>query len=124
MRKKNKLKEYNDSAEWLGQSLDEEITQKTPVAVTRSIGNGKLTVVAMPLAFTNYGVLDRQLLPVVMRLMTQIADRPVVRTTAYTKTTSDYEAELSPMRYVLNKKPLRHAWYLRDCRLILSVVDA
>ncbi len=122
MRKKNKLKEYNDSAEWLGQVLNENITQKTPVAVTRSIGNGKLTVVAMPLAFTNYGVLDRQLLPVVMRLMTQIADCPVIRTTAYTKTTSDYEAELSPMRYVLNKKPLRHAWYLTVFALVLFCV--
>ena len=73
----------------------------------------------MPFAFTNYGVLDRQLSPVVMRLMTQIADRPVVRTTAYMKSSAEYDAELSPMRYILSHKPLRNAWYLAALTLVL-----
>lgn len=122
MARKHKLKEYNDNAEWLGPCLDEQVTVKSPIAVTRPVGQGRLTIVVMSFAMTNYGVLDRQLSPMVMRLMTQIADRPVIRTTAYMKTAAEYEAELSPMRYVLSQKPLRHAWYLTLLTLALFCV--
>ena len=122
MERKHKLKAYNDSAEWNGPYLFERVTVKSPMAVTRRVGRGRLTIIAMPFALTNYGVLDPQLSPAVMRLMTQIADRPVLRTTAYMKTAADYEAELSPMRYVLSQRALRHAWYLVLLTLALFCV--
>ena len=122
MQRKGKLKEYNDSSEWLGVELDSPVTVKTPLAVTRPVGKGRLTLVTLPLAFTNYGVLDTQLSPMLMRLMTQLADRPILRTTAYMKTSAQYEAEQSPMRFVLSRKPLRNAWYLGVLTLVLFCV--
>ena len=119
MRRKGIEMQYIDSAEWFGPRLEVGVIVKKPLAVTRLVGKGRLTIVAMPFALTNYGVLNRQLSPIVMRLMTQIADCPVVRTTAYMNSSAEHDAELSPMRYVLSHKQLRHAWYLAALILVL-----
>ena len=92
------------------------------LAVTRKVGKGRLTIVTMPYLFTNYGVLAKESSPLTMRLMTQISDRPVIRTTSYSPDYDGYDAKMSPMRYVLSQKPLREAWYLTAFTLLLFFI--
>lgn len=93
-----------------------------PVAVRRSVGKGELIVVSTPLLFTNYGVLTPGLSPLLMRFMSQIADRKVVRTISYNTTDGEYDAGQSPLHYVLSQPPLRAAWYMAAFVLLLFIV--
>lgn len=116
-RSKGELKQlewdyYDYDCDWQGKQADEDTSCEFPVAVKRKVGQGELIVVSMPYVFTNYGVLTHEVSPLLMRLMTQIADRPVLRTTSYMKSYDELEAEMSPMRYVLGSRELRRAWYL------------
>lgn len=73
--------------------------------------------------FTNYGILDDECRDFVMRVLTQVADRPVVRTTAYLSNIGKYtEEEQSPLRYFLTQPPLRWAIYLTLLTIIIFMV--
>lgn len=82
------------------------------------MGKGSIYLVSASLLFTNYGILDDECRDFVMRVLTQVADRPVVRTTAYLPST-EKEEEPSPLRYFLTQKPLRWAIYLTLLTLII-----
>ena len=111
---------YDDT--WYGKEVAEGVRSDMALAATRRVGRGELTVVALPYMFTNYGVLNTDISPLLMRLMTQIADRPVLRTTSYMKTSAEYDAESSPLRYIFNSPPLRRAWRLAALLLLLFCV--
>jgi len=106
-------------------SFDTLATSRThlnPLAIRRSLGKGEVILVATPLLFTNYGVLDDNTTGYVFRLMSQIADRRVIRTTAYMKTAEELEAEQSPLRVFLKKPPLRTALYLALAVIALMII--
>ena len=111
---------YDDC--WYGVRAAQGVRSRFALAATRRVGRGELTVVAMPYVYTNYGVLCTDISPMLMRLMTQIGDRPVLRTTSYMRTRADYDAGNSPLRYVLGRAPLRRAWRLAALLLLLFCV--
>ena len=111
---------YDDS--WYGRKAGEGVRSDVNLAATRRVGRGELIVVALPYVFTNYGALDANVSPLLMRLMTQIAGRPVLRTTSYMKTSADYDAESSPLRYIFSSPALRLAWRLAALLLLLFCV--
>lgn len=102
---------------------DMDDKSQQPLAARRRMGKGEVIVVSTPLLFTNYGVLDGNTTAYVFRLMSQIADRRVVRTTAYMKTAEEYEAEQSPLRVFLKKPPLRTALYLTLGLIVLLMIS-
>lgn len=115
--------EYYD--EWRGKEVEGGKSATFALAATRKVGRGELTVVSLPYIYTNYGVLSPDVSPLLMRLMTQMSDRPVLRTTSYMQTDADIDAEMSPMRYILSRKPLRHAyWLLLSVLLLFGVFKA
>ncbi|MDR2473927.1 MAG: DUF4350 domain-containing protein [Tannerella sp.] len=79
------------------------------------IGKGELILVATPLMFTNFGILDRQNASYAFRLLALLGDRHVTRIEAY----DNSKKASSPLRYILSETPLRHALYFA---LILLVV--
>lgn len=85
---------------------------RATIAAQRKNGRGELIVVSTPLLFTNYGILNRQSNLYVMRLMSLIADRPIVRTTSYMETDEQYVASQSPTRELLERPPLRIALWI------------
>lgn len=85
------------------------------------MGKGSIYLVSASLLFTNYGILDDECRDFVMRVLTQVADRPVVRTTAYLPAT-EKEEEPSPLRYFLKQKPLRWAIYLTLLTIIIFMI--
>ena len=95
--------------------LSEEST--TTIAGIRTYGNGKVVVVSMPLLFTNYGILNDTIRPLVLRLLSECGDKPVVR---YDQTLINWDIdnedseqeEGSPLHYLLANRPLRWAFYL------------
>ena len=87
------------------------------------VGKGSIYLVSAPLLFTNYGILDDECRDFVMRVLTQVADRPVVRTTAYLPNIGKYtEEEQSPLRYFLAQPPLRWTIYLTMLTVIVFMV--
>lgn len=101
--------------------LSEEST--TAVAGIRTYGNGKVVVVSMPLLFTNYGILNDTIRPLVLRLLSECGNKPVVRyDPRYISQTSKDEESESPLRYLLANRPLRWAFYLALTTLVAFVV--
>lgn len=99
-----------------------------PVTITvagiRNYGKGKVIVVCMPLIFTNYGILNENIRPFVLRLLSECGDLPVVR---YDQTLMSHEAggnmdSESPLRYLLANRPLRWALYLALATLVAFVL--
>ena len=94
------------------------------VAGIRDYGNGKVIVMDMPLIFSNYGILDDAIRPLALRLLSECGDKPVVRydPTHIDQVTTDKQESGSPLRYLLNNRPLRWAFYLALATLVAFVL--
>lgn len=94
------------------------------VAVVCQVGRGSVVFVSMPLLFTNYGVLTDDTRPVLMRLMNQLKDRPVVRTTCYQPQTEEQPMVegSSPTGFFLSHAPLRTALQVVAVLVVLLMV--
>lgn len=84
------------------------------------IGKGCVIVVTTPLAFTNYGILDKPNHEYVFRILSYIADLPVVRTEAYMPSMDSKEQ--SPLRYFLSQPPLQWAVTLAFITVLVFMV--
>lgn len=113
-----RLERFRDSLYGF-QTYDE---QPIMLAARLKHAGGSLLIVSTPLFFTNYGVLDPVGCGYLMRLMTEIADRPVIRTTAYSKTADELQAESSPMRVFFAHRSLKAAYYMLLFTLLLFCV--
>ena len=100
----------------------EETVDTLSVLTSVRRGKGELIVMTTPLVLTNYGILDDNLSPYAHRLMTLIADCPVIRTTAYMETSEMEEARQSPFRYLLSQRPLKWALWLSLLLIALFMV--
>jgi hypothetical protein len=93
--------------------------QNLPMAMSYKHGKGEIYIVANPLLFTNYGVLDTTISRFLGKQMEQIADHRVLRLSerAWRGYTiggyDDYDANntMAPLSYFLSQKPLRWAIY-------------
>ena len=94
------------------------------LAVVIPHGRGKLVVTTMPHLFTNYGVLDPEMRELSMRILSQVADRPIVRLDPhyYRYSFTDGGESQSPLRYLLDNAPLRWALYLTLFAVLLFIV--
>ena len=84
------------------------------------IGKGCVIVATTPLAFTNYGILDKPNHEYVFRILSHIADLPIVRTEAYMPSMDSKEQ--SPLRYFLSQPPLRWAVTLAFITVLVFMV--
>ena len=94
------------------------------VAASRQYGKGKLVIVSWPQVFTNYNILEKDGAHLLMRIMSQVGDKHMVR---YDLTQSeDYITEQdkskSPLRVFLDNKSLRWAVYLTLFTILLSLI--
>lgn len=122
------LEKDNPRAEYLA-------TMKKDYAVAVKVKSndrgGALIVVTTPLLMTNYGILDNEVSRYVMRLMEQIADRPVTRL-EYPPEFIDFDGMFkrrnagddapSTLSYFLSRPPLRAALYIALAALLLMAV--
>ncbi len=95
---------------------------KESVAVSVPYGKGKVFLLSTPLLFTNYGMLTGNTSEYIFRLMSQIADLPVIRTEAYMTTEAMMEAQQSPLREFVKRPALRWALYLTMLGVILFMI--
>lgn len=98
---------YNE--EWIND------TEWTVLAATE-VGEGTLYVCSLSYLFTNYGILDPQLSPLVMRILSLPGtERPIVRVDLYglpVPVDDEFEeAHVSVLTYFLEHRPLRWATY-------------
>lgn len=93
--------------------------ERVPVALSYPVGEGEIILVATPLLFTNYGMLDRDNSGYLFRLLTRFRGRPVVRTESFS---SGAGPDQSPFRYFLSQAPLRWALYLTLLALLLFMI--
>lgn len=91
-----------------------------PVAFAQLWGKGEIILVSTPLVFTNYGVLDRENVNYIFRLLSQMGDVPVIRLESYLKETA--QEQQSPFRYFLSRQPLRWALYLTVAGIVLFML--
>ena len=104
---------------------DTQVMQPTtegwqPKIISMRIGKGTLLLNAVPQLFTNYGILDKEINPLIFRTISQFGNMEVVRTQAYLPKSSN--GSNSPLSYFLEKKPLRWAVYLALFGLLLFFV--
>ena len=94
------------------------------VAGIRNFGKGKIVVVSVPMIFSNYGILNDTIRPLVLRLLSQCSDLPVVRYDPSLKSqvARDEMEEGSPLRYLLANRPLRWALYLALATVVAFVL--
>lgn len=93
--------------------------EQYPIAIAISIGEGELFMLANPLIFTNYGMLDNNNAGFIFSMLSYIDDLPVIRTEAYNGTS--YESE-TPLVYFLGEAPLRWALYFTLLSIILFMI--
>lgn len=113
----------NDRKPWT--TIVDEVSEdwKYEKVVVRPWGRGEIILCATPLLLTNYGVLHRATSPYVMRLMTLLADRPVVRTEAYSTATEVTQANhQSPLDVWLAQPQLALAWRLALLMVLLFFI--
>ena len=93
------------------------------VAGARECGKGKIVVTSIPLLFSNYGILNDTIRPIVLRLLSECGDKPVVRyDIRYVGEEVQEETEGSPLHYLLANRPLRWAFYLSLATLVAFVL--
>ncbi len=94
------------------------------VALSATVGRGRLIVTTMPHLFSNYGVLDTQMRELGMRVLSQAGRHPIVRIDEnYDKgDVTDGGASRSPLKYLLDNPPLRWALYLTLATVLLFFV--
>ena len=93
-------------------------------------GKGTIVLCAMPLLFTNYGILEGNNSELVMRIMSQCGNRPMIRTSSQSLKEEDsymmnVNSKGSPseiMDHVLSDKSLKTAYYLALAGLILFFI--
>jgi len=95
-------------------------TQGNPVAVRLDIGKGELFLVATPLMFTNYSMLDGDNASYAFRLLSAMKDLPMTRIEAYNEFVN--KASGSPLRYLLIQPPLRWALYFSLITILLCII--
>lgn len=91
-------------------------------AARRRFGRGEMVVVAMPLMFTNYGMIEGESSEVVFRLLAGMTDRPLVRLTDQPADEDGSQMESSPFRQVLKDKTLWWPFYTLLALLVLFFV--
>lgn len=98
-----------ESTEYIEKKTVEECFP--PCAISLKYGKGKFICCPNPLFFTNYGMLDDECRDFVFRILSQVDDRPVVRTESLLQITDNPLKGTSPLTFFLNHPPLRWAIY-------------
>jgi hypothetical protein len=83
------------------------------------IGAGELYLVATPLMFTNYGILDGENASYAFRLLSYLSDLPLIRLEAYGE---GHREATTPLRYILSQPPLQWALYAALIAIILFMI--
>lgn len=91
-------------------------------AARRRFGRGEIVVVAVPLMFTNYGMIEGETNEVVFRLLSEMSDRPIVRITDRQSDETDGQVEQSPLRVVFKDPTLWWPFYMALAVLVLFFV--
>lgn len=92
---------------------------RASTAARLRVGRGWLIVSSSPKLFSNFGVLDPQLSPLVHRFMSCFRGMPVVRTEAYAGADLGMQQSDPTLSYLLGQKPLRTAVYMAVALLLL-----
>ena len=95
-------------------------TDGKPVVMRLGISEGELFLVATPLMFSNYGMLDGDNASYAFRLLSYMNDLPLTRIEAYNQFIN--RASSSPLRYFLSQNPLRWALYLSLISILLCMI--
>ena len=90
-----------------------------PLAFRLEIGKGELFLVATPLMFTNYGMLDGDNASYAFRLLSPMKEMPLTRIEAYNPFVN--QASGSPLWYLLSQPPLRWALYTALITILLCM---
>jgi len=91
-----------------------------PLAMRLGKGEGELFLVATPLMFTNYGMLDGDNASYAFRLLSAMKDMPLTRIEAYGRFAD--QASGSPLRYLLSQPPLQWAVYTAMISILLCMI--
>ena len=97
-------------------------TEGNAVVMRLGIGEGELFLVATPLMFTNYGMLDGDNGSYAFRLLSAMKDMPLTRIEAYNRYVN--QASGSPLRYMLSQPPLQWALYTSLIFILLCMFFA
>lgn len=90
-----------------------------PLLIRRKYGKGYIYYCSTPLLFTNYGVLNYDMNNLMMRMMSQISNHPIVKTTAYTGADDYDDAYRSLFDELFKEMPLFKAFLLATLEMLL-----
>lgn len=120
----NYVIEFNNDIEWEPLLLTGRYNNEW-IAATCDYDGGKLVLVSYPLLFTNYYVLEKGGAQLLMRILSQAGNHPIIRYDATLN--EEYIEEIvnnksqSPLRVFLDHKSLRWAIYLTLIGILISL---
>ena len=100
--------------------VNSPVEEALPLIVSMKKNGSEVFLCSSPLLFTNYGMLDNKIRPIIFRLFSQFGNMPVVRTEAYLP--KDAINQETPLVYFLQQPPLRWAIYTALIGLIIFFV--
>lgn len=92
------------------------------VATKTYLGEGKLYIVTMPYLFSNYSVMDDDCRGLMLRLMNELAERPVVRVHKMSNEEELVDKGFTPLSFMRRHPPLLFAWRLLLIGAVLLLV--
>ncbi len=92
-------------------SQDSQVRVLAPLLISEKYGKGEILYCGTPLLFTNYGILDSSTQHLLMRMMSLMGDKPLVRINMKDSNTEELDGTVSPLDEFLKRPPLRWAIY-------------
>lgn len=96
--------------------------ERVPIVFSRKMNKGELYFVTCNLVFTNYGMLEGETSGFIMRTMSLIADKPIIRISNDNETEGNYEEGSTPFRAIFKVRALTWAFYLTLAVLLLFFI--
>lgn len=97
-----------------------EEDQEQCIAITDSIGKGKLIFVSTPLLFTNYAILDNGCREVITHILSEVTNKPLVRINP--KSSKIGQQSPSIISFILRNKSLRNGFYLSEILIVIFFI--
>lgn len=96
------------------------VSNKT-ISLRYAIGEGNLILIANPLLFTNYGVLNDSINPYIWKHLAYLEGKPLIRTEYYEMGSQGGKSQ-SEFRVILHEKPFRWAYYTTLAGLLVFMI--
>ncbi|MCL1932797.1 MAG: hypothetical protein FWF53_03145 [Candidatus Azobacteroides sp.] len=97
------------------------VSDEKTISLRYAIGEGNLIIIANPLLFTNYGILNDSINPYIWKHLAYLEGKPLMRTEYYEKGSQGGKSQ-SEFRVILRERAFRWAYYTILAGLLVFMI--